>query len=129
MNQDFDHFFAALDDFFSPRSFSRGTFKLDLQETAKEYLVEAELPGVQKEEVDLDFNEGRLTIAVQRNEEVEETNKNYVHRERRSHSMSRGVYLPDANPEGMKAKLDQGILTISVQKQEKKPNNYKINLE
>ncbi|MDR1638351.1 MAG: Hsp20 family protein, partial [Clostridiales bacterium] len=77
----FEEFFNTLEDFVTPRSLERGTFKLDLQDGEKEYTVEAELPGIKKEEVNLSIEEGRLTISVEREEQTEENRKTYLHRE------------------------------------------------
>ncbi|MGM0397274.1 MAG: Hsp20/alpha crystallin family protein [Bacillota bacterium] len=118
-------FYGMLDDFFSDdfllpqRSLARDTFKLDVQDKEKEYLIEAELPGVKKEEINLEIRDGQLVIGIQREEKVDEEKKNYIHKERRYCSMSRSVYLADADPENIKAKLDDGVLEITVPKVEK----------
>jgi HSP20 family protein len=124
LNTGFEDFYNMLDDFFSDnwsprRSLERDTFKINVQQNDKEYLVEAELPGVNKEEVDLDLNDGRLTISVKREEKINEEKKNYIHRESRYASMSRSIYLADADSKGIKAKLDNGLLSITVPRQEK----------
>jgi HSP20 family protein len=68
------------------RSFARDTFKINVQQNDTEYLVEAELPGVKKEEIDLDLNDGRLTISVKREEQINE--------ERRIISIGKADMLP-----------------------------------
>ena len=114
----FEDFYNMLDDFFTDPWFSgrhvREGFKLDVQRTDKEYLIEAELPGVNKEEVSLDLRDGTLSIAVNREESKNEENKNYIHRERRVSSMSRSVYLGDVDADAVNAKLDNGVLKISI---------------
>jgi HSP20 family protein len=114
----FEDFYNMLDDFFTDPWLTgrrvREGFKLDVQQTDKEYLIEAELPGVNKEEVSLDLREGTLTIAVNREENKNEENKNYIHRERRVSSMSRSVYLGDVDADAVSAKLDNGVLKVSV---------------
>jgi HSP20 family protein len=134
LNTGFEDFYNMLDDFFSDnwssrRSLERDTFKINVQQNGGEYLVEAELPGVNKEEIDLDLNEGRLTISVKREEKVNEEKKNYIHRESRYTSMSRSIYLADADPNGIKAKLDSGLLSITVPRQEKSAKTEKISIE
>ena len=130
----FEDFYNMLDDFFSDswsprRSLERDTFKINVQQNDCEYLVEAELPGVNKEEIDLDLNEGRLTISVKREEKINEEKKNYIHRESRYSSMSRSIYLADADSKGIKAKLDGGLLSITVPRQEKSVKADKIEIE
>ena len=131
---DFRDFYTMVDDFFndswpSRRSFTRDTFKIDVQENDSEYLIEAELPGVDREEVNIDMNEGRMTISVQREENINEENKNYVHKERRFSSMSRSLYLDDAKSDGIKAKLENGVLNIKVPKENKPDSSVKIDIE
>ena len=64
----FEDFYNMMDDFFNDPWLTgrraREGFKLDIQRTDKEFLVEAELPGVSKDEISLDLREGTLTIAV-----------------------------------------------------------------
>jgi len=128
-NSGFEDFYYLLDDFFTPRSLERGTFKMDVRDDGKQYVIEAELPGVKKEEVALDLDDGRLTISVNHEETVEDAQKNFLHRERRASSMCRAVYLADADADGIKAKLDNGVLTVMVQKQSKQVTNKKIEIE
>jgi len=134
LNTNFGDFSNMVDDFFSEgfpfgRNLEKDTFKLDVQEKENEYLVEAELPGVKKEEINLELNQGRLTITVKKEEKVEEEKKNYIHRERRSSSMSRSVYLSDTKTEGVKAALNEGVLTITVPKEPKQNMSNKINID
>jgi HSP20 family protein len=130
----FEDFYNLMDDFFndswlSSTTGSYGTFKVDVQDKENEYLVVAELPGIEKEEVDIRMDEGQLTIGVQRDENMEEENKQYVHRERRFCSMKRSLYLEDANHEGIQARLENGLLNIKVPKKEKKDRSMKIDIE
>ncbi|NLK64225.1 MAG: Hsp20/alpha crystallin family protein [Tissierellia bacterium] len=131
---DFRDFYNMVDDFFNDswplrRGFARDTFKIDVQEKDNEYLIEAELPGVDRDEVNIDMNEGRMTISVQREESINEENKNYVHKERRFSSMSRSLYLDDAKSTGIKAKLENGVLSINVPKENKPNKSVKIEIE
>lgn len=130
----FEDFYNVLDDFFSDnlfsgRSPSRDTFKMDIQQTEKEYVIQAELPGIKKDEISLNLDDERLTLSINREEKIEENKTNYVHRERRYGSMSRSVYLADSNPDAIKAKLEDGVLTITVQRKEKPNNSCQINIE
>lgn len=134
LNTGFEDFYNMLDDFFSDnwsprRSLARDTFKINVQQNEKEYLIDAELPGVNKEEISLDLSDGRLNIAVKREEKINEEKKNYIHRESRFSSMSRSVYLEDADVKGIKAKLDNGVLRITVPRQEKTVKSEQIEIE
>lgn len=124
-------FYNMLDDFFADtwlpeRNLVFDTFKIDVKEDEKAYFIDAEMPGVKKEEINLALNDGRLSISVAREENIEDKNENYVHRERRYGSVERSVYLADANPEGIDAKLEDGLLKLVVQKQDKDSGSKKI---
>lgn len=126
--------FNMMDDFFNDewpfaRNLMNDSFKVDVKESEGAYTIEAELPGVKKEEIRLALNDDRLTICVERNEDVNEETDNYIHRERRCSSMQRAIYLADANVEGVEAKLDEGILQIVVPKQEKKSSVKEIEIK
>lgn len=105
------------------------SFKIDVKENENEYSIEAELPGVKKEEIKLDLNEGRLSISVERNENKEVEKDNYIHRERRYGKMSRSVYLSDVKPDGVNAKFKDGILEITVQKEKRIDKNVQIEIQ
>ena len=126
--------FDLIDDFFNDsflpsRNLMRDTFKIDVKETEKEYLIEAELPGIQKDEVNLNLNDGKLSISVDREENINDEKENYIHRERRYSSMNRSVYLADSTPDNIKAKMENGVLAITVAKEEKPKNSHKIEIE
>ncbi len=126
-------FYNMMDDFFENMPFFKGfpyeTFKVDVQDKEDEYLVEAELPGVNKEQIYLDLNDGRLNISVNREEEIQEENRNYIHRERRTRSMSRSIYLDQAKSEGIKARLRDGVLSIRIPKEKGAQNRKRIEIE
>jgi HSP20 family protein len=130
----FEDFYNMLDDFFNDtrpirRSLSRDTFKIDVQDNEKEYIIEAELPGVAKDEISLQFNEGKLSIAINKEENIEEEKKNYIHKERRVSSMQRSLYLADAQADEISAKLEEGVLTLTVPKQNKRDSSVKISID
>ena len=133
-NAGFDDFYNMLDDFFTgsslpTRSLVRDTFKIDVSETDKEYLVEAELPGLKKENINLNVDNECLCISVEQSEEINEDKKNYIHRERRVSSMSRRIQLTGAKLDDIKAKFKDGVLTITILKDKKVENSRKINIE
>lgn len=134
MNVGIDDFYTMLDDFFTEgwpfrRTFATNSFKLDIQEDEKNYFVAAEMPGVNKEDINITMNEGTLQISVTRDENIENEEKNYLHRERRFSSMQRSIYLADADSGAMKAKLENGILSLAVPKRERPDRSVKIEIE
>jgi HSP20 family protein len=134
MGPGFDDFQNMLDDFFAVgwpfnRSLAGDTFKIDVQDNEKDYVVEAELPGVGKDEIGISLDDGKLKISVSRQESSEKEDKNYVHRERRYSMMERRIYLSEAAPEGVKAKMDNGVLTVTVPKRTKQDSSVRIDIE
>ena len=128
-NFPFDEFF---EDFFtSPlvSSSSESAFKMDVIDNGDDYLVSAHLAGVNRDEIDVELNEGRLSISVDKKETEEQKGQNYLHKETREWSATRGVYLKDAATEGLSAKLEDGVLTVVVPKQQEKSNVTKITIE
>lgn len=124
----FDNFF---DDFFtSPlvSSPSDAAFKMNVEDAGEAYVISAHLAGVTRDEIDVELNEGRLSITVDKKETEEEKGKNYLHKETREWSATRGVYLKDAAVEGLSAKLEDGVLTVNVPKQVEKANVTKIHI-
>ncbi|GIN58979.1 heat-shock protein [Lederbergia ruris] len=129
-----DFFDEAFSDFpFIRRNFVMDHFKVDVRETDNEYLIEAELPGIKKEDIDISFNDdGRLSIAVNRNESIEEKDEDntYIHKERRYGSMQRSLYLENAKPDEISAKMQDGLLKIIVAKEQTdNKNTRKVEIE
>ena len=120
------------DDFFtSPlvSTASDAAFKMNVEDAGESYVVTAQLAGVNRDEIDVELNEGRLSISVEKKETEEEKGKNYLHKETREWSATRGVYLKDAATEGLSAKLADGVLTVNVPKQVEKTNVTKISID
>ncbi len=127
---EFVDFYNMLDDFFGDAARPPGrraeVFRLDVQEEDASYLIEAELPGVSRDEVNVEFSEGRLVIAVEKQEQEEQEAKNYIHRERRVQSMARALRLSDVREEDIEAGLENGILTVRVPKMRKEDKTRRI---
>ncbi|RUT48480.1 Hsp20/alpha crystallin family protein [Paenibacillus anaericanus] len=109
------------DDFFAPIKSSTMSFRTDIRESEQAYLIEAELPGFKKEEIDIDFANPYLTIKAVRKEDNLEENENHqvIRRERRFGEYVRRFYLQDIEEESIRASLKDGMLTLVVPKQQK----------
>ena len=79
--------------------------------------------AVNKEDINIDYNNNYLTISATRNNEHEEKKDNYIRRERSYGSVSRGFYINNVNKEDIKAKFDNGVLNIELPKKELTQNN------
>ncbi len=106
---DFQNFF--MDSFFSNKA-----LKTDIIENETNYVLKVELPGVDKKDVNLDFNNQYLTLSVNQEEDQEEKNQHFIRKERSRFSYSRSYYLDKADEGNIKAKLDNGVLTITIGK-------------
>ena len=118
---DFPDFRSIIDSFFNGSFFSNlmpdfGPFKVDIKEAEKEYVIEAELPGVRKEDISLSLRDGLLTISVERNEQIDEERKNYIKKERRYGSYSRSFFVNGVKQSGVTAGYNNGVLTVTATK-------------
>lgn len=102
---------------------------LDVRETADEFIVDAELPGLSKSDVDITVEDGVLTLSGERRMEEQTEDKGYRRVERRYGSFSRSLTLPrDIDAENVSASFKDGLLTVHVPKKETaKPRSIKIN--
>lgn len=130
----FDELYNALDEFFVDRwpysgNLDKTSFKVDVKEDDGGYKVLADLPGVSKDEIKIDIHDQRLTISVKREESTQQEKENYIHKERRYCSMQRTLYLEDASSENVKARLDSGVLEITVPKEQHVEKRKEIVIE
>ncbi len=90
---------------------------MDLREEPERFVLTFEVPGIKKDELEVNL-EGRVLTMTARSEEEDEDKAGTWHRrERRCRSFQRIVELPtDIDPEGTEARLENGILTVSVRK-------------
>lgn len=116
--------------FFSDTAAFAGT-RIDWKETPKAHVFKADLPGVKKEEVKVEVEEGRmLQISGERSKEQEEKNDRWHCVERSSGKFMRRFRLPEnAKVDQVKAAMENGVLTVTVPKVEvKKPNIKSIDI-
>ena len=113
----------------SPKASTSSLMKTDIKETEKGYELAIDLPGFKKENVQIELNEGYLTINAKTEHEDEEKAEDgtFLRKERFSGSCSRSFYVGDDISEGdVSAKFADGILTINVPKKElPKPGDRK----
>lgn len=132
-------FYNLFDDFFNDSFFNEhlsnsksqnlARFKVDVKNEENQYVILADLPGVNKDEISIDYKDNQLTIRVDRQEEKEETKDNYLHRERIQSSMERSFYAKDIQGDGISAKLENGVLTIVAPKYVEQDTSYKIPIQ
>lgn len=102
---------------------AKNMMKTDVKETDGGYEVDMDLPGFHKDEIQLELQNGYLTVSASKGLDKNEEDKNgrYVRRERYSGSMSRSFYVGEQiREEDIHAKYENGILSFTVPKEEKK---------
>ncbi|HHW21608.1 MAG TPA: Hsp20/alpha crystallin family protein [Clostridiaceae bacterium] len=123
----FDEFFR--DPFFARVSSWTSPIRADVKETDNEYIVEAEMPGVRKEDIIIDLNNDVLTLGVDVKQERNEDEDGYIYRERRSGSFRRSFTVPNIDNEKVKASYKDGLLTVVLPKAEPEKRARKIEIE
>lgn len=121
----FDNFFDDLD---SPKKQDK-MMKCDIYEKEGNYIIEMDVPGYTKDDINMELENGYLTIAIQKNnDEVSSNDKKYVRRERHVFTKcERSFYVGDISEEDIKAKFKNGVLEIVVPKEkEEKQETKKI---
>lgn len=120
----FGRLMSAFDeDFFQGLNMSNmdGRFKVDVKDNVSEYELSAELPGLTKDEITLDYTDGYLTISANKTQSKDEGDDKtgYIRRERSFGSMSRSFYIDNIDKEKATADFKNGILTVKLPKVEK----------
>lgn len=103
--------------------------KADIRETKDAYVVEAEMPGIKKEDITLICEKGVLTITAKQGEETKEGKDGYIRRERCIGETSRRFALKNITEEQISAKLEDGVLYVTLPKREEDKKEIKIDIE
>lgn len=119
----------AFDDMLDLNNAADKAFPIDVEDKGDAYEVKAYFTGVKKDDIDVELNEGRLSISVNVEDKEEDKDKNYLQKEFTSYSATRGVYLKDAASEGLTAKYADGVLTVNVPKFVEKKNVTKVSID
>lgn len=115
-NNFFDNFFN--DDFFAPIPFNKigYGFKVDLKESESSYMVQADLPGVNKDSIEVEFKNNYLTVSAKREETSEDKNESYIRKEVSYGEFRRSFYIDNVNEEKISASFTDGVLKIDLPK-------------
>ncbi len=107
--------------------FNNGEFnylKTDIYEHDNTYYLKIEVPGIEKENIQVDYENGYLTVSVKQENIFEETNE-YIRKERVMSEKERTFYVGDVNEDSIKASCQNGILTVTLDKKEEKKETKK----
>jgi HSP20 family protein len=116
MNRLFDEFFGE-----RRQELAEGTWlpAVDVSETGEEIVVRAELPGLSKDDIELNIQDNVLTLKGEKKQEKKEEKENYHRVERSYGSFSRSFTLPaGVDPENVQATFKDGVLVIALPKVE-----------
>ena len=134
-------FSDMLEDFLPvPRNFLSGILakdlegnlipSVDVEETDEGYLIRAELPGLAKEDIAVNIDDGVLTISGEKKKVTEKKTRNYFHMERSYGKFSRSFALPaHVDSKNIGAKYQNGILEVSLLRtEETKPKGIEVKI-
>ncbi len=113
--------FALMDafdkEFFRGSGHSVSSFRTDIIDNGENFLLESELPGFAKENISIDISGDFLVVkANSSSEQKNEENPNFIHRERRSASYERSFNISGIDVDGIDAKYENGILSVTLPK-------------
>ena len=119
-NNNYD-LFDAFDDFFRPVFFDeQSDLKTNIKETDKNYELDIEMPGYNKDQIKVALENGYLTVSASKEKKEEDDKKHYVRKEI-SESCSRSYYVgEDVTQADIKAKYENGMLSVCLPKSQPK---------
>lgn len=114
----FDTFDNFARDFFRKSNTDLPAFRTDIRDAGDSFLLEADLPGFNKEDISLDLKDGILTITAVHQESGEQTGDkgSYIRRERRYGSFQRSFDVTGIDEGGITAAYTNGVLTLTLPK-------------
>ena len=105
-----------------PRGLSTRYAPLDVIDEGDHYIVHLELPGFNKENVEVRFDNDGMSVQAKKEMEKEEKKKNYLHRERAYSAFERSVSFPEeVDPAKAEGTMKEGVLELKVSKKEPRP--------
>lgn len=128
----FDTFDNFARNFFRSSNTDLPAFRTDIKDAGDRFVLEAELPGFNKEDISLDLKDGILTIRAEHREDKDEKDKqgNYIRRERRYGSFSRSFDVTGIDEGSITAAYNNGILELNLPKaQPAVPETKRIAIE
>ena len=125
------HFFGGRDPLYGKHA--KNMMKTDVKETSNSYEMDIDLPGFKKDEVNVELDNGYLTISAAKGLDKDGQDKEgrYIRQERYAGQCSRSFYIGDVRPETVAAKYEDGILHLTFPKagQPELPSQKQIAIE
>ena len=118
---------------FIPRTFGTLPIRaplIDVMDEGNQYVINTELPGFDKEDVDIQLNKDVMVLKAEKKSEKEDKSENYLHRERSYSSCQRTVNFPEEiNPSRVEGTMENGILKLKIPKKEPKPEEKMMKVQ
>lgn len=126
MNHLFNNFFSS-GDVTTPQLLNTGMYpSIDLQEKDTKYVLDADLPGMNEEDIEIEFHNNVLTIKGETKDEKEIKDGGYVCVERSRGMFSRDIFLDEEiDKDNIKAELKNGVLHVELDKKDKTHMSHK----
>ena len=118
-----------LDDVFEDFNSNNNSMKCDVYEKDGAYNIEVDVPGFKKEDINIDVDNGYLTVKASKHFDETEKTKNYICRERRYGKFERSFYLGDLKTDDVEATFENGTLKIRVPKIEESKDKKRIEIK
>lgn len=115
-----DDFFRSFFAPFATDNFA-GNFKVDVRDQGDKYLLEADLPGLKRDQIKIEVDDGILTIRAEMEESKNEEKDNYVMCERRYGRMQRSFNVSGVNESAITAEFTDGVLKLNLPKVAEQP--------
>jgi len=121
-----DEFFRP---FFEMMSTGGRGLPVDIRDEGEQYLLEAEMPGIDKDNVSIEIKDGVLTISANQEQETKREEANFVCSERRVGRTSRSFALDNIDEAAITAAFDNGMLRMQLPKRAKpEPESRKVDI-
>jgi HSP20 family protein len=126
----FEDFFND-DYFFENENFlsTKNGFKVDIKEQGSNYILDADLPGVNKDAINITYENNYLTISTSRQDEYEEKKDNFLRKERHYGEFRRSFYVDNIDSSKINAEFKDGVLKVTMPKLENAPKSNKIEIQ
>lgn len=107
-------------DFLSHTGTKLSDFQIDVQDLGDAYLLEADLPGFEKQDIKLELHDHRLTIRAERraSSETKDAKGSYLRQERTYGSFTRSFDIREIDEANIKAAYENGVLKLTLPKQQ-----------
>lgn len=137
MNRHNHDMFDAMNDWFGfPQNFFddrswENVMPADVSESDSDYTVKVDLPGMQKNQIKLNYSNDVLTVAGDRKTFVDKSDKskNLIHQERSTGHVSRSFRLPNVKVDQIHASYNDGVLTVTLPKETASTSNGDISID